>query len=111
MLARCGQTVNRGGKKSDLPQAKRPRLSTNNAHSYPNVDEGAGEDEVSYKRHMELLDKEMKEHHPTKAKLIELMGKTFSERRKWITSSAISASQVWTKFPLLRKNSFVSSIF
>ena len=74
------------------------------------MDEGAGEDEVSYKRHMELLDKEMKEHHPTKAKLIELMGKTFSERRKWITSSAISASQVWTKFPLLRKNSFVSSI-
>lgn len=69
------------------------------------------EDEISYKRHMELLNKEMKEHHPTKAKLIELMKKTFSERRKWIASSAaISSSQVWTKFPLLRKINFVSSM-
>ena len=83
-------------------------MSVHHAHLYPTIPDG--EDKVSYKRNVELMEKELKEHHPSKAKLKDLMKRTFSERRKWIVSSALSARQVWTEFPLLKKTQFVSII-
>lgn len=66
---------------------------------------------MSYNRNLNLLEKEMKGKHPSKTKLRELMDRTFAERRKWILGSAVSAKEIWTKFPLLKKPSFVSTLY
>lgn len=84
---------------------KRPKLSTT-VHRYPTIE--GGEDEASFKQNIDLMNKELMEHRPAVAKLKEYMTKTFAQRRHWIVSSAISAQQVWSKFPLLRKASHVS---
>lgn len=57
-----------------------------------------------------MLEKELKEHRPLKSKLKDLMKRTFNERRKWIVEGAVSAKEIWTKFPLLKKSSFVSFV-
>lgn len=102
------QNVNRPGPTTSGPTPKRPKLSqkSNNAHSYPNVEDG--EDEVAYNRNLNLMGKELKDKHPSSIKLKELMVRTFSHRRKWVVDGAVSAKEIWTKFPLLKKPTFVS---
>jgi hypothetical protein len=78
---------------------------SNDAHTYPNIEESS-EDESSY---LSLLDKELKQHHPSTPKLKDLMKNSFSIRRRWIVDDAESAKDVWGKYPLLKKSIFVST--
>ena len=87
--------------------AKSPKLSTS-AHRYPTIDEG--EDEISYLRNLDFMDKELKENRPSVTKLKELMSRTFPGRRSWIVGSAISAKDIWSKFSLLKKSNYVSTL-
>lgn len=99
--------MNRGSSKP-LPKRQKVNSTSICVHSYPRVEEG--EDAESYQRNLVRLDKEMKQQKPSKVNLKELMLRTYSERRKWILRDAISSEEIWTKFPLLKKASFVSCL-
>ena len=104
---RC-QNMNRKPPGSSAgPSVKRPKLSTT-VHRYPTID--IEEDEASFERNLALMKKELKEQQPSMAKLKEYMIRTFAQRRHWIVSEAITANEVWTKYPLLKKASYVSGV-
>lgn len=100
------QNINRKPTSPAGPSSKRPKLAT--AHRYPTIDNG--EDEASYLRNIDLMNKELKEVRPSVAKLKEFMLRTFADRRSWIVGSAVSAKVIWTRFPLLKKANYVSWI-
>ena len=91
------------------PSAKRQKLlscRTTSFHSYPMINEE--EDSETYQRNLIKLDKEIGLKKPSVGILKELMKRLYSGRRKWVLQVANTSQDIWTKFPLLRKTSFVS---
>ncbi len=60
------------------------------------------EDEVSYRRHLNVLKNESRKMKPNQGIITELMGLTFTQRRAEIEREPHHAQEILDKFPALR---------
>ena len=103
---RC-QNVNRGSKPHHGNPQKRQKLDDQAVHLCPPVH---GEDDVSYGRNLELLYSEMAKAKPRSDALKDLMRRTFPNRWDAFVNNHEPATllEYLTKFPLLKKPSYVN---
>lgn len=79
--------------------AKTPRL-------HENPDEL---DDEEYEKYVKDLQHEMRRSSPRSGKIIDLMDKTNSRRRKWIRTSRPSSAELMEMFPFLCVEKWVST--
>jgi hypothetical protein len=113
---RC-QNVNREVSKQESEDGgvarKSIKLTSKNKHAYPCIPDNA-DDEASFGKHLDMLTSELAKpaYRQSTNNLQELMRRTFSIRRQWILEEKDDADgsvrQVITKYPLLRKATYVS---
>lgn len=97
-----------GGESTPKSKRGRPRVSLVLTR-YPPINE-FGDDEVSLKRNIDQLSKEMEKERPRKEIVLSLVRQTFSYRRGDILSEAtdITVSELLGKYPELKKPYVVS---
>lgn len=66
------------------------------------------EDEVSYKRNTERIQKLLKSKNPDRRQIKTLMELTYPLRRQWIQTEAKSVKEIMEKFPCLKSKQHVS---
>lgn len=104
---RC-TNVNRPDPDDSQPKKKKlekTNLKDTTKHDYPQI---PACDDVSYKRNMTRLSKELEKTKPNNDVLVDLMHQTFPNRCQWILNKEHPVSLVCEKFPLLRSPGHVS---
>lgn len=103
---RC-QNVLRKSDKSGAPTPKRSKHDNRAVHLYPPIN---GEDEITFKRNVELLNAERTKPSASMANLKKLMNATFPNR--WDSyvndSEPPTLVEYLAQFPLLKKATYVS---